>query len=87
MNNSLPMCNFCDNNQAEWEFVYGSEPTLNYAFCCTLHIPNLILSKSNGNNGDVKLGYLMKWNANQKYNPVWNKSWREFFIEANKPSK
>jgi len=78
--NCMPQCNYCkEQNQAEWEFVYGELPTHDYAFCCTDHITDMIKSISSGRNGEVKLGYLKKWNTEGKYDPQWNENWGKFF--------
>ncbi len=80
MKNCLPQCNFCKSSkQAEWEFVYGELPTHDYSFCCTEHIPDLIKSISKGRRGEVKVGYLKRWDTEGKYDPKWNESWSKFF--------
>lgn len=81
--NSLPQCNYCDAlKQAEWEFIYGTDPSNHYTYCCTDHIPDMIKSISAGRNGEVKVGYLKKWNTNQFYSEEWNSSWGKFFISS-----
>lgn len=80
--NYFPCCNWCKGDKkAEWSFVYGELPTHDYSYCCTEHIPDLINSISNGKKGEVKFGYLTKWNAegvyDEKWQDSWGKRWRE----------
>lgn len=78
--NSLPLCNWCNTTkQAEWEFVYGELPTHDYSYCCTEHIPDLIKHISNGKKGEVKVGYLIKWNVKYTYDEHWDDAWGKFW--------
>jgi hypothetical protein len=64
MKNAMPQCNYCkETKQSEWEFIYGELPTHDYTYCCTEHITDMIKSISKGKNGEVRLGYLKKWNT------------------------
>ena len=79
-NNTLPECNYCnEKSQAEWTFVYGNDPQNHYTFCCTKHIPAMIESISKGRNGEVKAGYLVKWNTKTFYDASFNETWKRFF--------
>lgn len=87
--NGLPLCNYCIGQsgpmlKSEWTFVYGNDPQNHYAFCCTHHIPDMIESISAGRNGEVKAGYLAKWDTNSFFDEYWNKSWANFFNKLTK---
>ena len=80
----LPLCNYClaesgPVNAAEWNFTYGKNPQNDYGFSCTKHIPDLIKSIEKGKHGEVRVGYLEKWNSNNFYDENWNKSWSYFY--------
>lgn len=81
--NNMPNCNYCNGGQqAEWEFVYGADPSNHYTYCCTDHIQDMIKSISSGSKGEVKLGYLKKWNTTNFYSEEFNNSWNKFFNQA-----